>query len=306
MAASIAALLPCSPVSLLGLAMGIWSLVALNRRNVVAAFVSPTAARGAAVSSIETATRPAGADSTPRPAAKRSNAMVWVAVVLVVLLLSPCLILPVVFVGYWRLAARQESDFGGGHSTTRATKTEQVMKRAEPARETSPGWVLRSDGPALTDVFAQVVLKLPPEKTERVNQILQAAYREFLTVEQQNTEKNTDDAGHTQVTIKPFPDSIARLENGLWSQLDDVLDPQQQETARLNLRLDPSPIQPPISLRDLVGPGFFGWGKEGAGLEFWRVGTWHHWKVQTRGYVYESRAPQLPDEYQRFVSPSGP
>src|SRR5262245_51683699 len=74
MAASIAAFLPCSPVSLLGMAMGIWSLVVLNRRNVIAAFAVPTTARGSATSSIEAATRPAGGVSTPRPAAKRSNA----------------------------------------------------------------------------------------------------------------------------------------------------------------------------------------------------------------------------------------
>src|SRR5262249_39536850 len=195
MAASIAALLPCSPISLLGLAMGIWSLVVLNRRNVIAAFAIPTTARGSATSSIETATRPAVGVSTPRPPAKRSNATVWVVVVLVVLLVSPCLILPVVLVGYWGLAARPTapSNFDRGGHSTGATKTEPMMERAEPARETSPGWVLRSDGPALTDVVAQVVLNLPPEKTERVNQILQAAYREFLAVEQQNTEKSTDD-----------------------------------------------------------------------------------------------------------------
>ena len=40
MTASILALLPCSLVSLLGIAMGIWSLAVLNRRNVRAAFQS--------------------------------------------------------------------------------------------------------------------------------------------------------------------------------------------------------------------------------------------------------------------------
>src|SRR3954451_19020182 len=38
MTASILALLPCSPVGLLGLVMGIWSLVVLNRRDVKEAF----------------------------------------------------------------------------------------------------------------------------------------------------------------------------------------------------------------------------------------------------------------------------
>jgi hypothetical protein len=36
--ASILALLPCSPVSMLGLVAGIWSLIVLNRPGVAAAF----------------------------------------------------------------------------------------------------------------------------------------------------------------------------------------------------------------------------------------------------------------------------
>ena len=44
MTASILALLPCSPVSLLGLAAGIWSLVVLNRPRVIAAFEMQSAA----------------------------------------------------------------------------------------------------------------------------------------------------------------------------------------------------------------------------------------------------------------------
>ena len=47
MTASILALLPCSPVSLLGLAAGIWSLVVLNRRGVAAAFDARAATQGA-------------------------------------------------------------------------------------------------------------------------------------------------------------------------------------------------------------------------------------------------------------------
>jgi hypothetical protein len=55
-AASIAALLPCSPVSLLGLVVGIWSLAVLNRRNVIAAFDAP-AASSAGPSATSAATR---------------------------------------------------------------------------------------------------------------------------------------------------------------------------------------------------------------------------------------------------------
>lgn len=44
MAASVLALLPCSPANLLGLIFGVWSLVVLNRPSVIAAFDTQSAA----------------------------------------------------------------------------------------------------------------------------------------------------------------------------------------------------------------------------------------------------------------------
>ena len=44
MAASVLALLPCSPANLLGLIFGVWSLVVLNRPGVIAAFDAQSAA----------------------------------------------------------------------------------------------------------------------------------------------------------------------------------------------------------------------------------------------------------------------
>ena len=51
---------------------------------------------------------------------------------------------------------------------------------------------------------------------------------------------------------------------------------------------------------DLVRPGFFGWGNDGARIELWRVGSWYHWSIQTRGNSFSSSAPELPVEYRRF------
>jgi hypothetical protein len=69
MVASVLALLPCSPVSLLGLVMGIWSLVVLNRRNVIAAFDAQTTAPGgpSPIQPPGGAEIPAGATSDPAP-----------------------------------------------------------------------------------------------------------------------------------------------------------------------------------------------------------------------------------------------
>src|SRR5439155_8258234 len=102
----------------------------------------------------------------------------------------------------------------------------------------------------------------------------------------------TDEAGHVVITIKAFPTEIAKQEDHLWSQLDAVLSQEQQSVARLNLKLDPPDLRVGMTVSDLVAPGFFGWAKEGARIEIWRVGTWSHWKVQTRGEEYSSRAPQ--------------
>ena len=99
------------------------------------------------------------------------------------------------------------------------------------------------------------------------------------------------------MTITPFPGPIARLEDRTRSQLDALLNPQQQTVARFNLRLDRPKFEPPLPFSELR---FFGWGKDGARIEIWRVGAWSHWKVQTRGREDSSRAPQLPEAYRRF------
>ena len=164
----------------------------------------------------------------------------------------------------------------------------------------TPAWIMGSDGPALTDGFARNVLKLQPMQIEEVNKILQAIYEEYPALEAQNTEQHINDAGHIVVRIKTFADQIEKLEGRLWSQLDAILDPQQQSIARLNLKLDIPENMSAINLGELVRPGFFGWEKHGLYLEVWRVGAWYHWKVQSHGVQGSSRAPQLPEGYRRF------
>lgn len=185
-------------------------------------------------------------------------------------------------------------------SATPVTGSAPVSSPPDPVYVPSTGWVMGPSGPALTDVFARVVLELQTDQIQQVNGILKATYAEYLTVEAHHTERTVDKSGHSVIKIAPFPEKIAGLENRLWTQLDAILDVKQQSTARLNLKLDPPEVRPPIALSELVRPGFFGWGKYGANLELWQVGTWHHWKVQTRGYDDSSRAPQLPEDYRRF------
>jgi predicted Ser/Thr protein kinase len=167
-----------------------------------------------------------------------------------------------------------------------------------PAPEPPSGWVMKSDARVLTDAFGRTILKLEPAQIEQVNEILQSAYRDYLAIEQQYTEQHIDDLGHVVTIIRPVP--LARLENQLWTGLDEVFDAKQQSTARLNLKLDPAEVRTGVTIDELVRPGFFGWGKYGVRIEIWRVGAWYHCKVSTREYGNYSFGPQLPDEYRRF------
>jgi hypothetical protein len=276
MTASVLALLPCSPAGLLGLVVGIWSLIVLSRPRVKAAFQHngpPSQLPGI-------------------PSATRRKPIGFAVVLAGILVAFVVIGMSAVILGYLRL---------DGTSSSEATLSPPI---APPDlsldRAPSTGWTTGPDGPKLTDAFARLSLKLSPSQTESVNKVLQASYAEFPAIESQHTQQNTNDAGHIVVQIKPFPVPVAKLEDRLWSQLDEILDPEQQSIARRNLRLDPPEERPPIAVSDLVRPGFFGWGKNGAAIEIWRVGSWYHWKVATRGFDHSSSGPQLPEEYRRF------
>src|SRR5438094_357839 len=82
MTASVLALLPCSPANLLGVVVGIWSLVVLNRPHVRAAF------RGQR-------------SIVPSNKVRKSPGSVLAGLLLVVIL-APCVLLPLM---WWRLRA---------------------------------------------------------------------------------------------------------------------------------------------------------------------------------------------------------
>jgi hypothetical protein len=368
MTASILALLPCSPVGILGLVVGIWSLVVLNRRNVKEAFDSHNPGRPLAHpfrTAPHTHTRGRGLlfltaalllvplvmlfywfGSAASPLGGNQgvlqidcNAEIRNPVVLVQrdgrqvtvidvgtrpsarldpgvyqLLLQSGSISdpPGMPPGEMRLSASTVTIAPGTRRLVslsvhrRPVEKTDALLHGEPVQDSRPstGWIMGPKGPTLTE-DATRWLNLKPAQVEEVNKILAASYQEFLTLEAQNTERKTDDTGHVVITIKAFPTGLAKLEDQLWSQLDKILNTQQQSVARLNLKLDPLELRHGMTLSDSVRPGFFGWGRDGARIELWRVGSWSHWKVQTRGNVDASRAPQLPEEYRRFWTPPG-
>ena len=191
-----------------------------------------------------------------------------------------------------------------------------------PAPMQQRGWVMGPSGPVLTDEFTRSVLTLEPHQIVRVNKILQSIHAESQALEARHTDRQVDDAGHIIVTVKPYPGPLAKLEDRLWTELDGVLSPAQQSVARLNLYLD----RPGLMVRkegwtnaELVRSNFFGWGKGGARIEVWRVGTWYHWSVQANlpanpenpfpgagitTVVDTGSAPEPPKEYRRFWNES--
>ncbi|MCE9525728.1 MAG: hypothetical protein K8R36_06705 [Planctomycetales bacterium] len=353
--ASILALLPCSPVGLLGIVVGIWSLIVLSRRNVKEAFSSR---------------RARGVLTEPAATISRGTQLARARILLVVaLLLMPMLLL----LGYWfgprmlvawnnegmvevqteagirnvqvlvqrdgqqvtiidaktrpwavlhpglyqlvlisgsthttgqiMLSQSSLAVSGGSRQTVRVYIRKDDTAKAKADEESAAdraGWKLGPAGPALS-ANAIGWLKLKPDQVEDVNKILQASHQDFLALEAQNTERKTDESGHIVIIVKPFPAPVAKLEDQLWLKLDGVFSAEQQSWARLNLKLNPAEVlQAGMTLRDAVCPGFFGWAKEGAQIELWKVGTWSHWKVSARNNLYTGSAPQLPEEYQRF------
>jgi hypothetical protein len=275
--ASVLALLPCGPAGIIGLIVGIWSLVVLSRPDVKAAFQNRLPGQ-------------------PFPPASRSTSRQrgGLGVVFAVLFAGCAGILVILMIVTY---------FRSKHLPPPQPPVATIVdhkSEPDPARGPSKGWTLGKNGPELTDTFARLSLKLDPAQLEKVNNILQASYQEYPALEAEHTEQHTDDVGHLVLRIKPHAGPIAKLEDRLWSQLDAILNPEQQAIARLNLRLDSPEKRPPIYVSELVRPGFFGWGKNGADIEIWRVGTWHHWKVRTRGFEESSSGPDLPEEYRRF------
>ena len=82
--------------------------------------------------------------------------------------------------------------------------------------------------PRVDRCIRSTVLHLEPVQIERLNKILRANYEESLLLEARNTEQHHDVSGHLVLLIKPSPGPIAKLENRLWSELDGILNPQQQ------------------------------------------------------------------------------
>jgi tRNA A-37 threonylcarbamoyl transferase component Bud32 len=171
----------------------------------------------------------------------------------------------------------------------------------DPAHLTRPlsNWTFGPDGPILTDVFARSWLR--PDQVGPVNKALQESFRDYLDIEKRNMDQTTNEEGHLITVIRPLSKELGSLEGRLWSRLDPILDREQQNILRLNLELYTLTRHVVGATHsDLVRPGLFGWGQQGARIEIWREGTWFRWNVSSGNDADSSRAPELPEPYCRF------
>ncbi|MBP85469.1 MAG: hypothetical protein CMJ64_01940 [Planctomycetaceae bacterium] len=149
------------------------------------------------------------------------------------------------------------------------------------------------------------VFKLSPGQIIKVNEILQRVYKDYLEVEKLRTTEGLGGLNHIVTIVEPFTEAeIAELEEKLWSQLDNVIDVEQQKIMRLNLGVHVG--EGMLGLSDNKWkPGILGWGRHGCQIELWKVGTWYHWKTRIKTKhssmtTAEDSAPELPAAFKRF------
>jgi hypothetical protein len=124
-----------------------------------------------------------------------------------------------------------------------------------------------------------------------------------LDIEQQHLTRETNELGHQVITIEAFSEQeLADLEASLWTQLDEILDVKQQGLMRYNLGVHVGEGSSQEASMHWWKPRVLGWGREGARIELWKVGTWFHWKARIRigSSMISGKAPELPPEFQRF------
>ena len=183
------------------------------------------------------------------------------------------------------------------------------MARTDPII-TQGDWVLRPEGPAITDQFARNRNLQPSQhQQQQVNKILQDIYREYLVLLEQHTQRTVNADGHHVTTVTPFPKELTKLEEKLWGRLDPLLNREQQNLFRLNLPLHPV-RRSSYSGGSIHDRGIFGFGDKRFQIEIWRVGEWFYWRVQddaVRGLGWHPsksggplKTPELPEAFRRW------
>ena len=164
-------------------------------------------------------------------------------------------------------------------------------------------WRTSDRGLELTP-FGVTALALDQEQTDAVNAAFQGVHETWWG--QSRMQKVTDDRGHQIITIEPMSEAeVASLKDRLWSEVDRVLDVDQQGKVRQTLEQFPLHAELDGRMAATITPGVLGWEVAGLRIEIWKEGQWFHWLVSSldpgRSSISgQGSGPELPAELQRF------
>ena len=98
--------------------------------------------------------------------------------------------------------------------------------------------------------------EMTPDQRVTVEKILTAIHGEYLKAEAMHSRRTDEDGGQT-VTIEPFGEDLAKLENDLWTAVDTQLPITAQKALRQRLPLyaDSSVRLPQVNLREAIMGG---------------------------------------------------
>lgn len=172
----------------------------------------------------------------------------------------------------------------------------------------------------------------------KVNEILKATHERYLKEEAVHSIISVDSSGVQTTEINPFPEQLRKIENDLWTQIDDAgpIEIQKQFRERLNLFETPEQNALEGSMMGSAGypgmvgsgasypgmpgggaggypgeqsrfplPGLLGWKQEQlpVRLEVGYKGRWFRWKVTGQE---QHEGPELPASLKRFLREPGP
>jgi hypothetical protein len=199
--------------------------------------------------------------------------------------------------------SRREELAKAMHEQARAIENAELARERAQRRE--DGYLELTNRGLALNKYGEEAFHLRGDQLPRVNEILQSSHRNYLAIEQQHTTRETNDLGHQIITIEKFSDQeLGDLDAAFWSEIDQILDVEQQGLMRNNLQVHVSdnPLQP---AGEGWRAGVFGWGRYGARIELWKVGTWFHWQARIQidertTSMPQGKAPELPIEFSRF------
>jgi hypothetical protein len=161
-------------------------------------------------------------------------------------------------------------------------------------------------GPAISELLQQR-LDLASNRIDQINEVLQEIHRDYLTIENKYAKREVVVA-HQTTTVQIPAEEFNKLQQELWSRLDALLNPHQQEVMRRSLPVTPvnrAEASLGITVDDLVLPGVLGWGTVPAKIDVFKGGEWFEWEVSSQDMTSRGSERGLDPRWKRFWKEPG-